>query len=192
MMKMINSCFKHLLVLGLLLILSHYSLQLLAAQNNEFGRLFSQPNERSHLDDLRQNQKLKIVTPQTAVEEPQNVAPVIPAEPVTLQGYVKRSDGTKSTLWINNQAVQEGGTVDNVQVGRLNQRKNTKGTQSAEGLELKMPGNGKRIHLKAGQMYEPDGNQIKELRLVEKERQLYLEETGTITDDNVDSRKSIE
>lgn len=156
--------------------------QVQAAPNDNLGRLFSRPNERNNLDYLRQNQKLKIITPQT---EPQieNISDPVQAElpaPITLQGYVKRSDGTKSTLWINNQAVQEDSTVDNVQVGRLNKRGNSTG----DALNLKIPANGKHIRLKAGQVYEPETNKIKELKTLEKEKRLNLEETGGIGDDS--------
>ncbi len=160
---------------------SLFFVQVQAAPNDNLGRLFSRPNERSNLDFLRQNQKLKIINIQT---EPQldSTAEVPQAElpaPITLQGYVKRSDGTKSTLWINNQAVQEDSMVDDVQVGRLNQR----GNSAVDALNLKIPANGKHIRLKAGQVYEPETNQIKELKTVEKEKRLNLEETGEIGGD---------
>lgn len=193
MMKMMNIFgFKKRRAFSAILILSYFLTPLKAAQEITFGRLFSLPAERNHLDDLRKNQKLKIVSPQTEINEALITPPVVSSEPITLQGYVKRSDGTKSTLWINNQAVQEGSLVDNVEVGQLNQRYHAKGTQAADAVELKMSGTGKHIRLKAGQIYEPDTNQIKELRTVEKERQFNLEESGTITDDNIDSRKSFE
>ncbi|MBA3695978.1 MAG: hypothetical protein H0W85_04270 [Methylotenera sp.] len=148
-----------------------------AASDDGFGRLFSRPNERNNLDILRQNQKLKIAAPEpidTGVEAP----PVKLPEPITLQGYVKRSDGSKSTLWINNQAVQEDSTVDDVKIGRLNKR----GTSNQEALDLKIPANGTNVRLKAGQVYEPETNQIRELKTVEKEKQLNLEEAGIIGD----------
>jgi hypothetical protein len=98
------------------------AIQVQAEPNGEFGRLFSKPNERSNLNILRQNQKLKpISTPEVKPEATLNAEPAAPTEPITLQGYVKRSDGT-STLWINNQAVQENSSVDNVKIGRLNKR----------------------------------------------------------------------
>jgi len=148
-----------------------------AAANEDFGRLFSRPAERTKLDSLRQNQALKLVAP--VAKEGEEVLEEVPAAlpaPITLQGYVKRNDGSKSTLWINNQAVQEDSTVDDVQIGKLNKRSNT----STDGLDLKIPANGKHIRLKAGQMYEPETNQIKELKTVEKEKQLNLQETGEI------------
>ncbi|HSI43121.1 MAG TPA: hypothetical protein VK949_02160 [Methylotenera sp.] len=148
-----------------------------AASNNDFGRLFSRPNERANLDILRQNQKLKVVTPNPVDSEIESAPIELPA-PITLQGYVKRSDGSKSTLWINNQPVQEDSSVDNVKIGRLNKN----GTSGQEGLDVKIPANGKNVRLKAGQVYEPETNQLRELKTIEKEKQLNLEETGAIED----------
>lgn len=158
--------------------------QLQAAPNDNLGRLFSRPNERNNLDNLRQNQKLKIISPQDN-PQPDVMADTAPPElpdPITLQGYVKRSDGTKSTLWINNQAVQEDGTVDSVQIGRINKQGFSKKGASTEGVEVKIPANGKRVQLKAGQMYEPETNKIVEMQVVEKAKRLRLEEAGVIDD----------
>jgi hypothetical protein len=146
---------------------------------DDFGRLFSRPTERKNLDYLRQNQPLKTVNPKEEASEDAILeeAPLILPDPIKIQGYVKRSDGTKSTIWINNQAVQEGSVVNNVNIGRLNRRGN------AEGVEVKIPANGKNLQLKAGQVYDPETNQIKELKTLEKEKQIYLEETGVIGED---------
>lgn len=157
-------------------LVSAWVIPVLAAPDN-FGRLFSRPVERSNLDTLRQNQKLKVVAPEPTETGGESPAPVELPDPITLQGYVKRNDGSKSTLWINNQPVQEDSTVNNVNIGHLNQR-----GSAQEGLDVKIPANGKRIRLKAGQVYEPETNQIKELRIQEKEKQLNLEEAGTIGD----------
>lgn len=156
-------------------------MQVQAAPKDDFGRLFSRPEERKSLDYLRQNQPLKTISPAENLQtESALEAPLELPDPITLQGYVKRSDGTKSTLWINNQAVQEDSTVDNVQIGKLNQQGRSNLGGSSEGLDVKIPANGKRIRLKAGQVYEPETNQIKELKTVEKEKQIYLQETGVI------------
>lgn len=175
------------LITGLLLSsLAGALTQVQAGQNEDLGRLFSRPDERKNLDYLRQNQPLKTVTSAENLqsEEALDAAPLALPDPITLQGYVKRSDGTKSTLWINNQAVQEDSTVDNVQIGKLNQQGRSNLGDSPDGLEVKIPANGKRIRLKAGQVYEPETNQIKELKAVEKEKQLNLEETGVIGGSN--------
>jgi len=153
-----------------------------AAPDDDFGRLFSRQNERKNLDVKRQNQKLKVITPQDLQLEPvANAAPPELPNPITLQGYVKRSDGA-STLWINNQTVQEDSAIDNVQIGRLKGHENKAGAGS-DSLNVKIPASGKQVRLKAGQVYMPETNQIVELKTVEKAKRLNLEETGAIGDD---------
>lgn len=140
----------------------------------DFGRLFSSPAERKKLDMLRQSRQLIIENPQQNVPSA-SMAPELP-DPVTMQGYVKRSDGT-TTLWINNKTVQENSTQDQVEIGRLSQSKHTlkDGSQS---LTVRIPATGKNIHLKAGQVYEPENDRIVELKHLQKEKQLELKETG--------------
>jgi len=152
------------------------------AAPDDFGRLFSRPAERKNLDVLRQNQKLKVITPQDIVQPEQTIsaAPAELPDPIALQGFVKRSDGT-STLWINNKVVQEGSAVDNVQIGKLHEQRG--GVGSSDSLNVKIPANGKQVRLKAGQVYMPDINQIREMRVLEKEKHLNLEETGVISND---------
>ena len=142
----------------------------------DFGRLFSSSAERKKLDILRQNQKLIVASPQKNTRlDP--VAVELP-EPVTMQGYVKRSDGS-TTLWVNNKAVQENSTQNDVEIGRLNKQKNS-AKNGADSLNVRIPATGKNVRLKPGQVYEPETNRIVELRLLEKEKQLSLEEVGVI------------
>ncbi len=172
------------------LLMSILTLQVQAETTGQFGRLFTKPSERTNLNVLRQSQQLKVVTPQDK-PDPEDGAEAESAalpNPVTLQGYVKRSDGA-STLWINKQAVQEDSSVDDVKIGRLNQQGFSKKGASVEGVDVKISGNGKKIHLKAGQMYEPETNQIIELQVVEKAKRLNLEETGVIDGNAVDANK---
>jgi len=154
-----------------------------AAPNDDFGRLFSKPAEREKLDKLRQSEQLKVVTTQESAppESGAEQLPVDTSAPITMQGYVKRSDGVKGTLWINNQAVQEGDAVDNVQVGRINRRGFSTKATNAEGVDVQA--GGKKIRLKAGQVYEPETSQIKELQVVEKAKRLRLDEAGVIGGD---------
>ena len=178
MMKLFNSIFYLLLPV----ITALAATQVQAAAGSDFGRLFSQPAERTKLDVLRQNQKLKVVTPQAAAQAAPSAgeeSPELP-EPIAMQGYLKRSDGS-STLWINGKAVQENSAVDNVEIGQLNGQKNASKTGS-DSLNVKIPANGRHIRLKAGQVYEPETNQIKEFKLLEKEKRLRLDETGVIDD----------
>jgi hypothetical protein len=175
---------KRLLALFSLMLTSLLVTPLQAAPNDNFGRLFSRPAERTNLDNLRQNQKLKLISPQDSPQSDATAVATTPAlpDPITLQGYVKRGDGTKSTLWINHQAVEEDSMVNNVQIGRLNKRGFSKKGASTEGVDVKIPANGKRVKLKAGQMYDPETNQVIEMHVVEKAKRLNLEETGVIDD----------
>lgn len=78
----------------------------LALADDSFGRLFSTPKERANLDYLRQSRK--IIVPQKVESAPQSVEVLALTKAVELQGYVKRSDGKQGTVWINQQAIQEG------------------------------------------------------------------------------------
>jgi hypothetical protein len=73
-----------------------------------------------------------------------------------MQGYVKRNDGKRGTVWINGNAVQENSRTKDVQVGRLPIQSNR--------VPMRLPANGKRITLKAGQVYDPQTNKVKEIR----------------------------
>lgn len=159
-----------------------YSFGLQAEPGGNFGRLFSRPAERSNLNILRQNQKLKVVDPQqnSEPEVVEKVAPLVLPDPITLQGYVKRSDGKGNTLWINNQAVQENSTIDSVKIGKLNQQGLSKKGAVIEGVDVSIPANGKQVRLKAGQTYDPETNQKYEQQVVEKAKNLELEQSGVI------------
>jgi hypothetical protein len=75
---------------------------------------------------------------------------------VNLQGYVKRNDGKHGTVWVNNQAMQENSGNKDVQVGRLSENSNR--------VPIKLSGNGKHLNLKAGQVYDPETNKVREAR----------------------------
>lgn len=171
---------RYYIMIGLFL--SCFVMQAHAAPEDNFGRLFSYPQERSNLDFLRKNQKLKVITPQeiTQPEPSVSAAPPELPNPITLQGFVKRSDGA-STVWINSNPVQENTRVDNVQIGRLNSA--AKNAHKSDSLNIRIPANGKQVKLKPGQVYDPESNQIIEVQVVEKAKQLRLEETGVISSD---------
>ena len=160
--------------------------------NQQLGRLFSKPNERSNLNVIRQNQKLKTITPADAQQSAAmtEVVPIELPDPITMQGYVKRNDGAANTLWINGQAVQENSSVDHVKIGKLNQKGFSKKGASTEGVDVKIPANGKQIRLKAGQMYEPESNKVYELQVVEKAKRLNLEQSGTIGDSDTSNKST--
>ncbi len=120
------------------------------------GRLFSSPAERSTLNYLRQTKKVMMVTPVETTDQQAESAPVELPDAINMQGYVKRSDGKDGTVWINNQAMQENTGNKDVQVGSLPENGNR--------VPLKLPANGRRLTLKAGQVYDPQNNRVREAR----------------------------
>ena len=124
------------------------------------GRLFSSPNERSNLDYLRQTKKVNVpaVINEAPVERIEQIAPapVVLPDAINLQGYVKRNDGKQGTVWINDKAVSENSSNKEVQVGHLNNSNNQ--------VPIKLTANGKQLKLKAGQVYTPKTNKIREAR----------------------------
>jgi hypothetical protein len=121
------------------------------------GRLFTSPAERSNLDYLRQTKK-KLVAPvitEAPIDAPE-AAPIVLPEAVNLQGYVKRNDGKQGTVWVNDQALQENSRNKEVAVGRLSEGSNR--------VPIKLSGNGKRLNLKAGQVYDPQTGRVREAR----------------------------
>ena len=83
-------------------------------------------------------------------------APILLPEAVNLQGYVKRNDGKQGTVWVNNQALQENSGNKEVQVGKLSEGSNR--------VPIKLSATGRRLNLKAGQVYDPENNRVREAR----------------------------
>jgi len=133
-----------------------------------FGRLFTTPAERATLDHLRQTRKIEPVN----IDQPQEVievAPVVPPE-ISVQGYVKRSDGKKGTVWINEQPVQESSRTGEIEVGKLPKEGNQ--------VQIKVPGIDKSLRLKAGQAYDPETDSITESKV--RAAEPAAQESGTI------------
>ena len=57
---------------------------------------------------------------------------------------------------MNNQALQENSGNKEVTVGRL--------SDSSNRVPIKLSANGKRLNLKAGQVYDPETNRVREAR----------------------------
>ena len=130
----------------------------LATAAEPMGRLFTSPAERSNLDYLRQtkkNEPLKVDAPVQAAEIAPPAIVVLP-DAVNLQGYVKRFDGKPSTVWVNNQAMTENSRNKDVTVGKL--------AAGSNRVPIKLSANGKRLNLKAGQVYDPQSNRVQESR----------------------------
>ncbi len=116
------------------------------------GRLFSTPKERANLDHLRQISKAPSQE-QLLDDEELTAAPVMPNS-VSMQGYVKRSDGKKGTVWVNNMPVQESSDSGEVRVGKL--------PRDGGQVQINIPASGRNVNLKAGQIYMPETDSISE------------------------------
>lgn len=123
----------------------------LAMAADDLGRLFTTPAERNTLDNLRKISKVHTMSEQEIEpgEEPETVMP----SSISMQGYVKRSDGKKGTVWINQKPVQENSNLGDIQIGKIPGNSN----QVQLGL-----GSGKRLSLKPGQNYNPGDESISE------------------------------
>ena len=120
----------------------------------ETGRLFFTPAERARLDELRSNAKsVELTNDPNAIAAPVEIAP--PSD-VSVQGYVKRSDGKKGTVWVNGQPVQENSSGAGVEVGKLQ--------GSSNQVPVTLPSSGKSLKLKAGQVYSPSTDSVSEVR----------------------------
>jgi hypothetical protein len=139
-----------------LILVGQLALGQFATAAEPIGRLFTSPAERSNLEHLRQTRKLNAPVKIDAPDDAMEAAPVLLPREVNLQGYVKRNDGKQGTVWVNNEAVQENSGNKDVQVGRLPEDSNR--------VPVKLSGNGKRLNLKAGQVYDPETNRVREAR----------------------------
>ncbi|MEQ1603149.1 MAG: hypothetical protein ABL885_15440 [Methylophilaceae bacterium] len=140
------------------------------------GRLFTTPAERANLDHLRSISKTPTMeTPPEAPVEQDNLSelPSVTPSVIRMQGYVKRNDGKKSTVWVNGEAVQENTGTSEVQVGKLQ--------QGAGNVALKLKASGKNVNLKAGQVYVPETDSVAEIKADAKNVE---QESGNINRDD--------
>ncbi len=121
------------------------------AEAQRLGRLFSTPEERALLDELRRDRR--IIEP-----EPQSVVDIAPeaqmVEQVTIDGVVLRSSGANSA-WINGQQVSGGArTRDGVRVD----------ASAAGGGQVKitLPSGADTIDLKPGQKIDVNSGVVLE------------------------------
>jgi hypothetical protein len=121
----------------LLFLLTLVLLPMLDAGAQPMGRLFLSPNERALLDQLRYKNGMD-AAPAATTPAADN-----PTDEITLNGFVKRSNG-KTTTWINRLPQHEYETPQGITV--LDTSK-----PSAVSLQLR---SGKKIDLKAGQTFD--------------------------------------
>lgn len=126
-----------------------------ALGDEALGRLFFTPAERANLDYLRQTSQPpeKTLSPDDATEPETDVATPPPAPPssVSMQGYVKPSQG-RGTVWVNRQPVQEKTSHGELSVGKLG--------PPGSAVRVKVPGTDQTVELKAGQTYDAANGKV--------------------------------
>lgn len=136
------------------ILLNGFAMPTIAADN--IGRLFTTPTQRAVLNQLRLTKK-EIVPQQVEEAIPSGVPQIIELpDAVSLQGYVKRTDGKKGTVWVNDQAIQENSKNEAVTVGKVPAHGNR--------VPIKLNASSRHFSLKAGQSYEPETNRVRESR----------------------------
>jgi hypothetical protein len=109
--------------------------------------MFFTPAERAALDELRRRP--------VAVTAPQSTALPPAPERVTLDGVVRRSDGT-TTVWLNNRLLEGKRTAEGLEVLE------PKRTRGAGRITVRVPQAGRSVDLRVGQQLEVTTGEIKE------------------------------
>lgn len=124
---------------------------------DDLGRLFTTPSQRVQLDTQRRN--MRALPEKMPEQEMVSNMDTAPAAPISVQGYVRRSDGKPGTVWVNQQAMQENKATGTTIVEEGKSRR----------VEIKLPGTGQSVRLKAGQVYRPESNSIEEYKATARE-----------------------
>lgn len=120
-----------------------------AALAQPLGRLFFTPEERATIDDLRRR------PPAVAAAVPaQKALPPAP-EYVTLNGVVRRSDGSTS-VWLNNRMLEGKRTSEGLEVS------DSKRSPGAANVTVKVPQAGRSVDLRVGQQLDVTSGKIQE------------------------------
>jgi hypothetical protein len=123
-----------------------------AADIRVLGRFFFTPAERARLDVLRR--RPPPAQPEVATAKPD--APPAPPAPqyVTLNGVVRRSDGT-TTVWLNNKPMTGPRSEDGLVV-------TPSGRSGSGNVTVRVPETGRSVDLKVGQQVEMRSGQVQE------------------------------
>lgn len=122
------------------------------AQADELGRLFTTPEERVYLQQLRHSQSANEATAESEAEA------VADIDSITLGGIVYRASG-KSTIWINGQHNYAGNLASQYLTSGHN-------PISSKAVSVTLPKTGLQLELKVGQTYRDgvrldiDGKQV--------------------------------
>ena len=138
-------------LLGLLLSQSSWSAE-------DFGRIFTTPNQRQQLDELRKTQtdiKIEVQDEELAIEQNPIVEAAASGE-LRLKGLVYRNDG-KNTAWINDSNSYEGDLSS--QYTGVNED-----SVAADEVVIEMGGaDSGKLSLKVGQSFNPVTMEIRDI-----------------------------
>lgn len=112
------------------------------------GRLFFTPPQRQQLDDARRRPSAPEAVP---------AIPAVPAPPqsrsLSVDGIVRRNDG-QATVWVNRMPTQAPQPAGAVRIGPVR--------DAADGADLRLPDNGRRVRIKVGQEVDVQSGRIQE------------------------------
>ena len=112
------------------------------ADAESLGRLFTTPEERASLDEIRRDPdfgRVEVIEVAPTVDQPDG--PVVPH--VTINGVVFRSSGINAS-WINGLSVSSDSTREGIRV-------QTRQLESGGTVKLSLPGGLETIQIKPGQ-----------------------------------------
>jgi len=145
--KKIPALVRILLLSGLLTVLQTGAVRA-ASPDDEFGRFFTTPKQRERLDELRDTASDVVINVnEDELKFDDDVKTVKQQhDELTLRGVVSRTDG-KNTAWINDSNSYEGDVAADI-------TKVEEHDINSDGVEVKLPGDKKKIHLKVGEAYD--------------------------------------
>ena len=127
------------------------------AASDDFGRLFTTPEERRKLEILRNAKSQAVVeeVPEVFIEETVGAIEQPDIEGITLNGIVYRKGG-KSTVWLNGTNSYEGNLAS--EYFRINE-----GDIDSEKVSVTVPEVDLEFDLKVGQTYEPNNGSLHDI-----------------------------
>lgn len=134
------------------------------------GRLFTSPEERASLDEIRRDPDFgkmeEVVTAPIVDETPDG--PVVPH--ITINGVVFRSSGINAS-WINGLSVSSGATRDGIRI-------QTRRLEDGGSVKLSLPGGLETVQIKPGQKIDlTNGGIFEPYEYQAEEDSLLFEET---------------
>ena len=122
----------------------------------QFGRLFTTPAQRQHLDDLRIEQpgeRIQIDEDIFLVEEEIEEKEEVTVDKLNVRGLVFRKQG-KSTAWVNDSNTFEGGLSSQyINIGSIEN----------DNVEIKIPSTDTAVKVNVGETFDPVKESFKDI-----------------------------